>query len=274
MLYRGTIVYVYSHYLFYTANLQTKDGWRVVVGTSGGDLYAFGEREVSTSVPKAHSGACLSLAEGGTGAGTGAGASFVVSGGKGGELKVWNQALQQISSFSLLSYATSDPTVAAIDILPSSRDSRSLSLLVGMYGGEVVEVVSSSSSASRDSAESGETRNLELTDASARVLLHSHFSGELWGLAPHPIDPDIVATAGDDGTLKIWSIRANRMLYSTKIGHAARSVAWHPSGRTGKEGNRRIRIVHYSLMRSLSANSLTLFVRTVVARTGHRCRAS
>ena len=166
----------------------------------------------------------MSLAEGG------ANASFLVSGGKGGELKVWNQALQQISSFSLLPFATSDPTIAAIDVLPTSLDnSRSLSLLVGMYGGEIVEVVSSASS-SRDSGESGETRNLELTDASARVLLNSHFSGELWGLAPHPVDPDIVATAGDDGTLKIWSIQANRMLYSVKIGHAARSVAWHPSG--------------------------------------------
>ena len=30
--------------------------------------------------------------------------------------------------------------------------------------------------------------------------------GELWGLAPHPTNPDIFATSGDDATVRIWSI--------------------------------------------------------------------
>jgi hypothetical protein len=51
-------------------NLNTKEGWRVVVGTSTGDLMTFEDREVVGAVEKAHSGAVLCLAEvrmGGTG---------------------------------------------------------------------------------------------------------------------------------------------------------------------------------------------------------------
>ena len=45
------------------ANLNTKDGWRIIAGTSTGDLLSFQEREVTNGVEKAHSGALLCLAE-------------------------------------------------------------------------------------------------------------------------------------------------------------------------------------------------------------------
>lgn len=45
------------------ANLNMKDGWRVIAGTSTGDLLSFQEREVTNGVEKAHTGALLSLAE-------------------------------------------------------------------------------------------------------------------------------------------------------------------------------------------------------------------
>ena len=45
------------------ANLNTKDGWRIIAGTSTGDLLSFQEREVTNGVEKAHTGALLCLAE-------------------------------------------------------------------------------------------------------------------------------------------------------------------------------------------------------------------
>ena len=41
---------------------------------------------------------------------------------------------------------------------------------------------------------------------------------------------DIFATVGDDGMLRIWSIKKNNMIKSHNIGWAGRSVAWHPTG--------------------------------------------
>ena len=32
----------------------------------------------------------------------------------------------------------------------------------------------------------------------ARVLMQGHYTGELWGLAPHPTDSELFATVGDD----------------------------------------------------------------------------
>ncbi len=60
--------------------------------------------------------------------------------------------------------------------------------------------------------------------------MYSHFSGELWGVAAHPLLADIVATVGDDGTLRIWSLKQNKMLKCVKLGWPARCVAWHPLG--------------------------------------------
>ena len=68
-----------------------------------------------------------------------------------------------------------------------------------------------------------------------QVLLHSHYSGELWGAATHPYDSDIFASAGDDGALRVWSLKKNCLLGWVDVGHPARSVAWHPSGNRYKK---------------------------------------
>lgn len=38
------------------ANIQGKDRWRIVMGTSSGDLYLYDEREVNNAVESAHNG--------------------------------------------------------------------------------------------------------------------------------------------------------------------------------------------------------------------------
>lgn len=177
----------------------------------------------------AHKGPTLCLAEGGPGC------VYLVSGGRDGMVKIWNQALQPISVFSVAPFACVDASVASLDVKPADAEDRSkLTLLVGTYGGEVLEMSSSSGSGSggdesRDGGGSSDYK-FDLTQAQVQVRLHSHYSGELWGLATHPLDADIVATVGDDGTLRIWSVKRNRMLAVQQLHWPARSVAWHPLG--------------------------------------------
>ena len=103
-----------------------------------------------------------------------------------------------------------------------------LNILVGTYGGDVIEIVTAANS-KRESGSELDV-NLDISKAKAEVLQHSHFGGELWGLAVHPTDPDIYATAGDDGLLRIYSVTMNTVLYSMDLGRSARALAWHPQG--------------------------------------------
>jgi len=224
--------------LLCAANLLGVDKkWRMVLGTSGGDLYVFEEREVVTAAERAHSGAVLSLAEGGGGEESG-GCVFLVSGGKDRCVKVWNQSLQPVSLFDVTACSCVDGSVASVDIRPAASTasvgkSSSLTLLVGTYGGELIQIRGTASSAGAKGSEltaGSHVINLDLSDATAEVLLHSHFGGELWGLAMHPIDRDLFASAGDDSTLRVWSIPKNCQLGWVNVGHAARALAWHPSG--------------------------------------------
>ena len=146
---------------------------------------------------------------------------FLVSGGRDHNIKVWNQSLQPISSFSIKPYAPLDGSIASLDVRPDDLNStRKLSILAGTQGGDIIEITSmaregggakastagpsiaSGAGISAVKAINGEVddhRNRDLTGAEAVALLHSHTKGEQWGLATHPVDPDTLATVGDDG---------------------------------------------------------------------------
>ena len=54
---------------------------------------------------------------------------------------------------------------------------------------------------------------------------------ELWALAAHPTDSDIYATAGDDMTVRVWSISLSRMLRKAQVDSPVRCLAWSPDGK-------------------------------------------
>ena len=64
---------------------------------------------------------------------------------------------------------------------------------------------------------------------SVRVLINGHGEGELWGLAPHPSLP-LVATASDDGLLKVWNLQEHRMVSSLSLTRQASCVGYSPDG--------------------------------------------
>ena len=90
-----------------------------------------------------------------------------------------------------------------------------------VLGGEIIEV---------NGGVLGGKGGGDLTHSQPEVLLYSHSGGELWGSCVHPSVSDLYVTVGDDGTLRVWSIRMNRMVYSLYLGWAARCVCFHPTG--------------------------------------------
>lgn len=149
-------------------------------------------------------------------------------------VKVWNQALQPVSFYQLgqdLMLSPVNAAVGSIDI--KFDDSKNLIILVGTYGGEIIEISCKQSEHSTKQAGSLvglAGANFDLSTSSVDVLLHSHYSGELWGLACHPVNPDCVATVGDDSTVRLWSLSRKKMISCLVLQWPARCVAWNPSG--------------------------------------------
>lgn len=150
-------------------------------------------------------------------------------------MKVWNQALQPVSVFQLSQNLLSSPvnaTVGSIDVRFDA--SRNLVVLVGTYGGEIIEVLYGQSQHNTKQAASlvglADGANFDLSTPHADVLQHSHYAGELWGLAAHPTDSDIVATVGDDATVRLWSISRKKMVSCCLINWPGRCLAWNPAG--------------------------------------------
>jgi len=72
--------------------------------------------------------------------------------------------------------------------------------------------------------------NFDLTSSAVTVFQHSHYKGELWGVAPHPKNADLYATCGDDGTIRVWSIALNSMIECLVVDRPARCCAWNGAG--------------------------------------------
>ena len=65
---------------------------------------------------------------------------------------------------------------------------------------------------------------------SATLLSRGHFEGEVWGLAPHPTDPDKVATSGDDNTVRIWNSSLHELEQVANVDAPCRAIEWSPQG--------------------------------------------
>jgi len=62
-----------------------------------------------------------------------------------------------------------------------------------------------------------------------KSMMASHY-GEVSGLSPHPFEPGVFATVGEDGILNIWSALEKRILKTSELPHPARNVCWSPDG--------------------------------------------
>ena len=172
---------------------------QLVTGTVTGHLYVWEGRTV-VRVVKAHTHTINDMHSTG---------ELLVTGGKDGAIKVWGPDVLNLLSFN----------IAEADPVPFHRSIRSVcflndkdksTILVGTMGSEIYEI-------SKDSA-----RMIRLSAG--------HCSDEVWGLAPHPTDPDLYLTSGDDHTVRLWTVRDRAQIAMVPVETMSRCIEWSPDG--------------------------------------------
>jgi WD40 repeat protein len=118
---------------------------------------------------------------------------FLVTGCKDGTIKMWGKGgdIALVSQFDL-NTASPKPYNSSVRSVCFMLDKHRSTVLVGTKSCDVYEVN-------------------RLTGRMAQ-LSTAHCSDELWGLAPHPSNPDLFLTAGDDKTVRLWSVSRKRQL--------------------------------------------------------------
>jgi len=149
------------------------------------------------------------------------GGTKMVSGCVDGMIKVWtcptdlHNRIEAYRAFDTIQKIGRIPSVQSISVAGNK-----VRALIGTRGGDVIEMKIS---------DGGMLKNKPLTTG--------HCFGELWGLASHPVDPNLFATSGDDKTVRMWSIERATCVAITgpdSIPDVCRSVAFTPA--PGHEG--------------------------------------
>lgn len=194
------------------ANIQDQ----VIIGTSAGTILLFNADMEAAGVIEAHDGPILSIsvAEGLT-------ETWFITGGKDGKVRVWSSTCQPLGEYSIVESCVFDCAIGSLDIFPSSTGAK---LLVGTHGGDILQLLVPIAN--------DKGKGVDIARSKIDILVRSHAKGELWGISLHPVNPDIFASVGDDGTIRIWSIRNTRMIgfFLLPSNHRARSCTWHPLG--------------------------------------------
>ena len=176
---------------------------RFCTGASSGHLYVWKHRQCEKMI-RAHERAIESCHATSAGLVTGGGDGFV---------KLWTLQFQHLRSYDL-SEAPVPPLSSAVCAVYSALDPTGMNvtkICVGTKSSEVYEVAKDS--------------------GSITLLAEGHHGAETWALAPHPTDDDVFASAGDDATVRVWSIGQRRLLRKAKLDTPVRALAWAPDGK-------------------------------------------
>lgn len=131
----------------------------------------------------------------------------LVSGGLDAKVRVWFPDVTPGVVFDLKHLGSLNPVVQSIDWdYPHNK------LLIGTGGLEVFEVSDTDGS-----------------DLNGGPLMQGHYSGEMHGLAAHPVRDEFV-TCGDDGTVRVFDLISRRLLRMTRLAGPARAVCYSPDG--------------------------------------------
>jgi WD40 repeat protein len=177
----------------------------LITGTASGHLYCWDGLEMVRPV-KAHTRSVIALHA----AHGGGSSACLVSGSKDGTVKLWDGRLAMLKCFDM---SEARPSARFLGVRSVCYDPRRELILVGMRGAELYEF----------------TRETK----ACRQLLQGHSGSsecEVWGMAPHPTDPNILATTGDDETIRIWDTSKHRLLRTAELGGPSRAVCWSRDG--------------------------------------------
>ena len=192
-------------------------------GTARGDILVWRDRTLARSV-SAHAGPVFTLARAsGDVAASAAETEVFFSAGKGGKLRRWGGGLRLLGSidlrepFAALTDAWGRPLVFRCDTAVRSIDVDGAGrILLGTSAGEIAVLSPSSGDLS-----------LLLQGHSARR--GAGWPGALAALAAHP-SKSIAATAGAEGSLRLWSLTQHCLLASRPLRAAATAAAFSPDG--------------------------------------------
>ncbi|KAJ1457506.1 WD40-repeat-containing domain protein [Pelagophyceae sp. CCMP2097] len=180
---------------------------RFLTGTSKGHVVVWKGRTCERAI-RAHEAAVESMhASGGAGRDR-----FFATGSRDGFVKLWNSRFQQTRGYDL-----SDAPVP-----PLLRAAHSIHVGVAPDG-SVARIVVATASA--------EVYEVAADSGSWTLLSEGHFADEMWAVAAHPTDADLFATAGDDGTVRVWSVSLRALLRKARLDGPLRALAWSPDGR-------------------------------------------
>ena len=192
-------------------------GGRTIVATNLGHLGVFhldsnsGTRMLPLgkgSIANAHDGAmnCVETFSNGDGA------SFLTAG-VDGFIKIWKCPMG-VSKGRISCVRTFDQQESPVQSLSVNSDNSSM--LVGTRGGDILSVDLHSATLAGDLN-------------SATTIVSGHFHGEVWGLATHPTNNAVFATAGDDRTVRLWHVGTKKMLARTEgVPDMVRSLVFEP----------------------------------------------
>lgn len=173
-------------------------GSLVVTGCASGHLYVWESSVVARAVP-AHDGAVYALH---------AAALGCVSGGRDGHVKFWSRSCAPLADFDLAA-ASSTPYVAVRSVCWDVAEDR---VLIG--------------------SRSGELHELSRLTGSTSLVVESHFGAncELHGLSAHPTKAELVATAGEDQTVRVWNLATREVVSKTTLDGTLRAIAYSADG--------------------------------------------
>jgi microtubule-associated protein-like 6 len=216
----------------------THVGKDAVVGTKNGMLYHFSGNDLKNAC-EAHKNAVNVVS-------TFQNGQMLLSGGRDGNIHAWDvsrwnesQGMKATRTWSMNSnnvfsaiiadLVKSTPTEGADKqrslIGPVATSVRSVCmhedgtrLVVGTQCSQIIEL---------DANVGGDGAKLFGKDHS--VIMHGHFSGELWGLAVHPSKHEF-CTVGDDKTLRIWDMKTKHLKRWKLLEGPARACCYSNNG--------------------------------------------
>ena len=167
-------------------------------GTISGSVFVWQDSTLARVIASCHTGPVFSLF-------TTIKDGLIVSGGKEKTgkcvVKLWDQAMKRSKTFPIDSAAPN----GVVKSLSRTRGC----IAIGTSKGEVLTVNERSGHVS--------------------VIVQSHGSGEVWGLAVHPTK-QIAATASSDRSIKLWDLASSVMEGGVTIKSAALCADFHPNG--------------------------------------------
>jgi len=174
---------------------------KVITGTATGHLYVWTDRTVTRAIA-AHEKTVNSLHSSG---------DLLVSASKDGTVKVWGGGpdIALISQFDL-NTVSPKPLNLSIRSAKIRTDKLRSTLLLATKSSDVY--------------------SLNRLTGVCTLLSSSHCTDELWGLAPHPTNPDVYITCGDDRTIRLWSVSGKRLLATVVHDNTMRAINWSPDG--------------------------------------------